>query len=147
MAAFCSWKRSCNRADPFICLSTQRRIHCSSRLMRDLVVKSLTQSSKHRWTILEYIWTETRSDRGEDKHGRVSRPSCLADDLSSGYIQRTVINSFICLRSMRDANSRCSDALRLLRLARLIESKRQDNQKNIGCSTYPSILGELTTRE
>ena len=58
MAAFCSWKRSCRRAELFRCLSTQRITQVSSRLIKDLVVKSVTQSSKQRWTILEYIYHE-----------------------------------------------------------------------------------------
>lgn len=56
IAAFCSWNRSFNRADPFRYLSTQRITQPSSREMSDLVVKSLTQSSKQRCTSLEYIW-------------------------------------------------------------------------------------------
>ena len=56
IAAFCSWKRSFKRADPLRDLSTQRSTQPSSRETRDLVVKSLTQSSKQRWTSLEYIW-------------------------------------------------------------------------------------------
>lgn len=58
MAWFCSWNRSFRRADPFMNLSTQRRTQPSSRLIRDLVVKSLTQSSKQRWTSLEYIYND-----------------------------------------------------------------------------------------
>lgn len=54
-SAFCSWKRSPNRVAPFIYLSTHRNTQPSSREIRDLVVKSLTQSSKHRWTRLEYV--------------------------------------------------------------------------------------------
>lgn len=63
IAAFCSWNRSFNRAEPLRFLSTHRRMHCSSRLTRDLVVKSLTQSSKQRWTILEYICVGVRHRR------------------------------------------------------------------------------------
>lgn len=55
MAAFCSWKRSPRRAELLRNLSTQRSTQPSSRATRDLVVKSLTQSSKQRWTSLEYI--------------------------------------------------------------------------------------------
>lgn len=72
IAAFCSWNRSFNRAEPFRFLSTQRRMHCSSRLTRDLVVKSLTQSSKQRWTILEYICVGVRHRcRGEVRNGTI----------------------------------------------------------------------------
>ena len=55
MAAFCSWNRSFKRAEPLRYLSTQRRVQPSSREARDLVVKSVTQSSKQRWTRREYI--------------------------------------------------------------------------------------------
>lgn len=48
MVAFISWNRSPNRAWPFMYLSTHRKTQPSSREIRDLVVKSLTQSSKHR---------------------------------------------------------------------------------------------------
>lgn len=55
MAAFCSWNRSFNRPDALSDLSTQRITHPSSREVSDLVVKSVTQSSKQRWTSFEYI--------------------------------------------------------------------------------------------
>ena len=55
IAAFCSWNRCPNLSVLFMNLSTHRRTHPSSRECRDLVVKSLTQSSKHRWTRLEYV--------------------------------------------------------------------------------------------
>ena len=56
MAAFCSWKRSPSRAELLRYLSTQRRTQPSSRATKDLVVKSLTQSSKQRCTRREYIY-------------------------------------------------------------------------------------------
>jgi hypothetical protein len=55
MAAFCSWKRSPNRCDPFMCLSTHRMTQLSSREVSDLLSKLLTQCSKQFWTRLEYI--------------------------------------------------------------------------------------------
>ena len=55
MLAFCSWKRCPSRSEPFMYLSTHLITHPSSLAWRDLVVKSFTQSSKHRWTRLEYI--------------------------------------------------------------------------------------------
>jgi hypothetical protein len=55
MAAFCSWKRSPSRWEPFMCLSTHRITQLSSREVRDLLSKPLTQWSKHCWTRLEYI--------------------------------------------------------------------------------------------
>lgn len=48
MAAFCSWNLIPKRSLPLRYLSTQRMTQPSSREIRDLVVKSLTQSSKHR---------------------------------------------------------------------------------------------------
>lgn len=78
MAAFCSWNRVPSRSVALRYLSTHRMTQPSSLETKDFVVKSLTQSSKHRWTSLEYI----------------------------------VINSFICLFSMRPVSSRCSAALR-----------------------------------
>lgn len=58
IAAFCSWNRSPNRCDPFMCLSTHRMMQLSSREVRDLLSKPLTQWSKHCWTRFEYIcWT------------------------------------------------------------------------------------------
>ena len=53
MVAFISWKRSPNRVWPFMYLSTQRKTQPSSLEMSDLVVKSLTQSSKQRCTRFE----------------------------------------------------------------------------------------------
>lgn len=55
IAAFCSWNLWPRRSEPFRYLSTHLITHPSSRETRDLVVKSLTQSSKHRWTSFEYI--------------------------------------------------------------------------------------------
>jgi hypothetical protein len=53
--AFISENRLPTRSDAFMCLSKQRRTQDSSREARDLVEKSLMQSSKHCWTRLEYI--------------------------------------------------------------------------------------------
>jgi hypothetical protein len=55
IAAFCSWNLSPNRCDPFMCLSTHRMTQLSSREVRDLLSKPLTQLSKQFWTRLEYI--------------------------------------------------------------------------------------------
>jgi len=67
MAAFCSWKRSPSRWEPFMCLSTHRITQLSSREVRDLLSKPLTQWSKHCWTRLEYI-----CGRGQPmSHGRL----------------------------------------------------------------------------
>lgn len=63
IAAFCSWKRSFKRPEAFIYLSTQRMTQPSSREIRDLVVKSLTQLSKQRWTSLEYICMAENSQK------------------------------------------------------------------------------------
>ena len=49
------------RSDPFICLSTHLITQFSSRELRDLVVKSLTQLSKHDCTILPYVWARSAS--------------------------------------------------------------------------------------
>lgn len=56
MAAFCSWNLSPSRCEPFMFLSTHRMMQPSSREVRDLLSKLLMQSSKHRWTRLEYIY-------------------------------------------------------------------------------------------
>lgn len=56
MAAFCSWNRDPSRSEPLRYLSTHRMTQPSSLEIKDFVVKSFTQSSKHRWTNLEYIW-------------------------------------------------------------------------------------------
>lgn len=63
IAAFCSWNRSPIRSLLLMYLSTHFMTQDSSREMRDLVVKSLTQWSKHLCTNLEYIC---------DTHTRVS---------------------------------------------------------------------------
>jgi hypothetical protein len=44
-----------SRSEPFRYLSTHRMTQPSSLEIKDFVVKSLTQSSKHRCTSLEYI--------------------------------------------------------------------------------------------
>ena len=92
IAAFCSWKRSPRRWDPFMCLSTHRMMQPSSREVSDLLSKPLTQLSKHCWTRLEYIWTRRQ-------HSAASRQERCG---------RTVMNSFICFFSMRFCSSRCS---------------------------------------
>lgn len=56
MAEFCSWNRCVKRSEVPRFLSTHLATQLSSREWRDLVVKSLTQSSKHFWTSLEYIY-------------------------------------------------------------------------------------------
>lgn len=48
-------------------LSKQRLMHPCSRLMSDLVVKSLTQSSKQRWTMLEYTYIFYHLKQGKKK--------------------------------------------------------------------------------
>ena len=60
IVAFCSWNRRPSRSELFSCLSTQRMTQFSSLDPRDLLEKSLIQSSKHRCTIFEYICRESR---------------------------------------------------------------------------------------
>lgn len=55
MAAFCSWKRFPSLSEPLRILSTHLITQPSSREPSDLVEKSVMQSSKQRWTRLEYI--------------------------------------------------------------------------------------------
>ena len=58
MAAFCSWNRCPSLSVLFMYLSTQRMTHPSSFECSDLVVKSLTQSSKHLCTRFEYVYSQ-----------------------------------------------------------------------------------------
>lgn len=112
MAAFCSWNREDSRSEPLRYLSTHRITQPSSLETNDLVVKSLTQSSKHLWTRLEYIWAGHQGV----SHGKASDPAAQSWDRPSPHceIKLTVMNSFICFFSMRPVSSRCSAALRLL---------------------------------
>ncbi len=100
MAAFCSWKRSPSRCEPFMFLSTHRMMQLSSRDVSDLLSKPLTQSSKQRWTRLEYIWRA--GQRAARRRTGRRRPL-------------TFMNSFICFFSMRVCSSRCSAGVSLAR--------------------------------
>jgi hypothetical protein len=107
IAAFCSWKRSPSRWEPFMCLSTHRMTQLSSREVRDLLSKPLTQWSKQFWTRFEYIC------------GRICQrkflPVTSTAAMSQARIFLTFMNSFICFFSMRVCSSRCSDAVSLAR--------------------------------
>lgn len=75
IAAFCSWKRCPNLSDPLRYLSTHFITQLSSFDWRDFVVKSFTQSSKHLWTSLEYIWLQTIS-KAQEKVKGLKMPGC-----------------------------------------------------------------------
>lgn len=85
-------------------LETQRETHPDSRAIRDLVVKSSMQASKQRSTKPENIWCWV-------SRLRLDRKRSLDDGSRLQGGQHTPMNSFICLRSMRCWNSRCSLAL------------------------------------
>lgn len=146
MAAFCSWKRWPSRSDPLRYLSTHRITQPSSLVCNDLVVKSLTQSSKHRWTSLEYIWDgvlhqhvcSVRFDQDGLLEDLDMLPSVTATAVLAerGNMGLTVMNSFICFFSIRVCSSRCSAAFRL-------EDTRDQCQVWNAfwkCKSYPSIV-------
>ncbi len=110
MAAFCSWNRDPSRSEPFRYLSTHRSTQPASLEIKDLVVKSLTQSSKHRWTNLEYIWENYKESVKVMLQLKRQRARSRLWSRDSGL---TVMNSFICFFSIRLESSRCSAALRL----------------------------------
>jgi hypothetical protein len=57
MLAFCSWNLWPSLSVLFMNLSTHLITHPSSFACKDLVVKSFTQSSKHRCTRFEYVYS------------------------------------------------------------------------------------------
>lgn len=110
IAAFCSWNRCPNRSAPFRYLSTHRETQFSSFECKDFVVKSLTQSSKHLWTSLEYICRFTRISKKFVSKARTE------SSLLWGVVEcrHTFIISFICFFSILPCSSRCSDAFSLV---------------------------------
>jgi hypothetical protein len=86
--------------------------------MRDLVVKSLTQLSKQRWTSLEYICTAEKSESSLNytvcTQAEILTPRTHGRQGQCDKCEHTVINSFSCFFSMREASSRCSAAVSLM---------------------------------
>jgi hypothetical protein len=107
IAAFCSWKRSPSRCEPFMCLSTHRMTQLSSREVSDLLSKPLTQWSKQFWTRFEYICGPLCQRQFFPVTSTAARPQVR--------VALTFMNSFICFFSMRVCSSRCSDAVSLAR--------------------------------
>lgn len=83
-----------------MCLSTHRITQPSSRDVRDLLSKPLTQESKHCWTRLEYIYRH--------QWGFVPVHASTRDGMQPACTAHTFMNSFICFFSMRFWSSRCS---------------------------------------
>lgn len=81
-------------------LSKQRLMHPCSRLMSDLVVKSLTQSSKQRWTMLEYTYIFYHLKQGKKKgnmgraKGRERRGGDGRIDVYFGFVRFRLHNFF-----------------------------------------------------
>ena len=118
MFACCSANRSPILELPAMNFCTQRETQPVSLETRDLVVKSSTQASKQRSTRPENICGEGRVVSVQLANGLREYSGDVEFGLRRwsgiGWRGLTPMNSFICLRSMRAWNSRCSAAVRLL---------------------------------